>query len=41
MEMCQSGDLKDLLGSKGKLSEEETIKIMKATIEGLAYLNDH
>ena len=39
MEMCRSGDLEGLIKKKGKIGEDESIKVLKATIEGLAYLN--
>lgn len=39
MEYCRSGDLEGLLKKKKKIPEKEVIAVMKATIEGLAYLN--
>ena len=39
MEMFRSGNLEQLIKKKGRLSEKESIKVLKATIEGLALLN--
>ena len=38
--MCRSGDLEGLIKKKGKIGEDESIKVLQATIEGLAYLNN-
>jgi len=39
MEYCNDGDLEGYLKKKKKISEDEAIKVLEATIGGLAYLN--
>ena len=41
MEYCNDGDLEGYLKKKKKISEDEAIKVLEATIGGLAYLNNN
>ena len=40
-EYCNGGDVEGLIEKKKSLPESEVIKIMKALVEGNAYLNEH
>ncbi len=39
MELCNDGDLEGYLKKKKKIGEDEAIKVLENTIDGLAYMN--
>jgi len=41
MEYCRDGDLRGILKKKRRISEDEAIKVLKATISGLAFLQEN